>query len=122
MTPGAIITIFTALSFLIFGVNCLVSKRMREEFKRYGLSKKRKLTGVLQILGAIGLLAGLTVSADLLLFSSSGLFLLMVLGFGLRLKLHDSFLATIPALLFAVLSLAIVLWTLGLTNFLRWMG
>ena len=42
-----------------YGFLCLTTDHMSEEFKRYGLTKYKKLTGVLEILGAIGLIVGL---------------------------------------------------------------
>ena len=50
---------FTGISFLVYGFNSLTSKRMVNEFKRWGFSKYRKLISFLQILGAIGLILGL---------------------------------------------------------------
>ena len=50
---------FTGISFLVYGFNSLISKRMVNEFERWGFNKYRKLISVLQILGAIGLILGL---------------------------------------------------------------
>ena len=77
---------------------------MKTEFKRYGLNDKRKLVGILQLAGALGLIFGYLYSPFACLFSASGLCLLMLLGFGVRLKIRDSVLQSTPALFYAVLN------------------
>ena len=69
---------------------------MATEFIRFGLTKsQRQGTGVLQILGALGILAGT-------IYPSIGL---MLLGFGVRLKIKDSFVQSFPSFLMLVLNL-----------------
>jgi len=77
---------------------------MRAEFDRYGLAGKRVLVGYLQILGGIGILMGWLLSPFLACSASLGLFLLMTMGFGIRLKIRDGFWASLPSLLYAILS------------------
>lgn len=81
---------------------------MKNEFKRFGLEKFATLTGVLELLGGIGMLAGLKFSF-ILLISSGGLALLMLLGFGVRLKIKDGFWLSMPSLFFMLLNLYIFL-------------
>ncbi len=50
--------IISAFAFLFYGFACLMSSELVVEFERYRLSKFRVLTGVLEVLGAIGLLVG----------------------------------------------------------------
>ena len=76
---------------------------MRREFDRYGLPDQRKLTGLLEILGAAGLLTGLFIPSIGML-AAFGLSLLMFLGFLVRLKLRDGFLKSSPALLYMILN------------------
>lgn len=97
-------TFFSGISFLFFGTGCLVSPRMKNEFIRYGYDGQRVLTGWLQLLGALGLLLGYGWSPFLALFSATGLCLMMVFGFGVRLKIRDSLLASSPAFFYAVLN------------------
>ena len=59
---------FTGISFLVYGFNSLTSKRMINEFDRWGFSQFRKIISVLQILGAIGLILGLKFNIILGLF------------------------------------------------------
>ena len=75
---------------------------MKTEFKRYGLGGFRVLVGMLQVLGALGLLLGLNWSG-ILLISSAGLSLLMLLGFIVRIKIKDSFLLCLPSFLFMII-------------------
>ena len=76
---------------------------MKSEFIRFGLAKYGALTAVLEILGGIGLMVGLKFDAILLL-SSGGLALLMVLGVGARLRVKDSLVEILPAFLFMLLN------------------
>jgi hypothetical protein len=76
---------------------------MKKEFERYGLKKFQKLTGTLEILGALGLLVGVKFKI-LAMISSGGLSLLMLLGFGVRIKIKDSLLQSFPAFFFMLLN------------------
>lgn len=79
---------------------------MKLEFKRYGLEKFRTLTGVLEILGGLGLLIGLEYKLILQL-SSLGLCLLMLSGLVVRIKIKDPFVQTLPALILFLVNLYI---------------
>ncbi len=92
-----VLRVTSIATFLFYGFACVFAGSMTEEFERFGLSRFRVLVGVLEILGAIGLLATYWWTA-LLLPSAGGLCLLMVLGVGTRVRVHDSFLETLPAL------------------------
>ncbi|MBB4080575.1 putative membrane protein YphA (DoxX/SURF4 family) [Lewinella aquimaris] len=98
-------TYFSGLSFLFFGTSCLTSSYMKREFIRYGYDRQRPLVGVLQILGGAGLIVGYWIWPPLALASATGLFLMMAYGFGVRMKIGDSFLASTPAFLYAALNL-----------------
>lgn len=76
---------------------------------RYGLPKFRNLTGYLQLIGAVGLIVGLSFSPILLIISSLGLCLLMLAGFAVRIKIKDNFFKSSPSFGFAVLNLFIAL-------------
>ena len=81
---------------------------MREEFERFGLSRYATLVGLLELLGGVGLVVGLKVHIILLL-ASGGLALLMLLGFGVRLKMRDTFLLTFQSVFFMIINLYIFL-------------
>ena len=69
---------------------------MKEEFERYGLAKFRYIVGFLQLLGGTGLLIGL-IWYPLLGIASAGLALLMLMGFGVRIKMKDGLLESLPS-------------------------
>ena len=81
---------------------------MREEFERFGLSRFAILTGILELMGGIGLIVGLKFNIILLL-ASGGLALLMLLGFGVRLKMKDGFLLSFPSVFFMIVNFYIFL-------------
>jgi len=110
MSLLAILTFFISACFLFYGAGCLFSHKMDDEFERFGLTKfQRRLTGVLQILGSLGLLTGYALMPELAIFSAGGLSLLMLLGFGVRLKIKDGVIASFPSLFFSVLNFFIAL-------------
>ncbi|MHC1774968.1 MAG: DoxX family protein [Lentimicrobium sp.] len=79
---------------------------MKSEFKRFGLEKSGLLTAVLEIAGAIGLLAGLVIDT-ILLISSGGLALLMFFGLLVRRRVKDGLWVSLPALLYMAINLYI---------------
>lgn len=93
----------SSISFMFFGGSYFTSQYLKDEFKRYGLAKFGPLTATLQLLGAVGLLVGLKVPL-ILSVAAGGLALLMLLGFGVRIKIRDGFWLSLPSLLFALLN------------------
>lgn len=81
---------------------------MKAEFKRFGLERLGTVTAYLELLGGVGLLLGL-YNYKLSIISSGGLALLMFCGIIVRIKIRDSFLLTLPALLYFLLNLYIFL-------------
>lgn len=105
-----ILVLFIGIAFFFYGVGCFVSQKMHKEFKRFGLtSLQRKLTGFFQILGALGLVIGFYFLPILGFLASIGLSILMILGFGVRIKIRDSFIQSFPSLFFALLNLFVAL-------------
>lgn len=99
---GAIVSyvqLFSSLSFFIYGSSCLMSKKMFLEFQRYNLSSFRLLTGILQIAGSIGLVAGFYFHFFTLM-SSLGLAVQMLLGVLVRIRIKDPIYQVMPAFLF----------------------
>lgn len=94
---------FSAISFILFGSGCFVSPAMRREYDRYGLAAFRSLVGSLQLLGAMGLLVGL-YTPWIGQLSAGGLALLMLCGVGVRIKIKDSVLQTLPAFAYMLLN------------------
>lgn len=98
--------------FLFYGTACLFSDGMVDEFERYGLSRFRRVTGALEVFGALGLLAGY-VMPELSVMSAAGLSTLMLLGLGARVKVRDSLLEMVPAVFLLVLNTFIVMRASG---------
>ena len=107
MKTLSIALLVSTLAFLFYGINCLWSQKMKDEFVRFGLNKQRVLTGSLQLLGAIGLAFGYFFWAPLAFFAALGLTLLMLAGFVVRIKIKDSVSASLPSLIFAIVNLYI---------------
>lgn len=99
---------FSAISFVCYGISCLMSERLAGEFERFGLRGYRKVTGILQLLAAVGLLVGFAYPVCGLI-ASGGLALQMLLGFGVRLKVRDSLIQSAPALFYCALN-AYLFW------------
>ena len=76
---------------------------MVNEFIRYGIPQYRKLTGILQILGGLGIIIGFWVD-HLQFISVLGLSVLMLLGVVTRIMIKDDFVKTFPALFYCLLN------------------
>jgi hypothetical protein len=84
---------------------------MVEEFNRYGLARFRRLTGAVEVLGAIGLILGYFVPG-LTVAAAGGLVLLMVLGMGVRFRSGDSLVEALQALAMLLLNMFIFVYAL----------
>ena len=94
---------FSAVSFLFYGIGCFTNPFMVEEFLRYGIPQFRKLTGVLQFLGALGIIIGFWMDYIQIL-STLGLSLLMLFGVIMRIVIRDGLIKTLPALFYCLLN------------------
>lgn len=103
MTLLALLSIVSSLVFIVYGVFCAFTPSMVADFHRFGLDNLRILTGVLEILGGAGLLVGLKWRPALGL-SAAGLVLLMLIAFGVRLKMRDSVALSTPSFLLMLLN------------------
>lgn len=99
-----ILSFGTSALFLYYGAACLWSKPMIEEFERFGLARFRVLTGILEILGAVGLAVGFFVPL-FRVAAAVGLGALMTLVVIQRIQQRDSFVEMLQALVFAVINL-----------------
>lgn len=98
-----ILILLSSFSFLGYGIAYFKSVKMKNEFKRFGLSNFGALVAVLEILGALGLLIGLKYHI-LLILASGGLALLMFLGVSVRIKIKDRPIDMLPAFFFFLLN------------------
>lgn len=103
-----ILVLFTGLSFVAYGINSFISKRMKSEFERWNLKKERKAIASCQLIGGATLLFGLE-SNIMLLLSSSFLGVMMLVAIGVRIKVRDNISDILPAFSYLVLS-AIILY------------
>ena len=100
----------SSLSFFGYAVSYFISPHMKIEFKRFGLGKIGLLTIILEFIGAVGLIVGLKFNL-LLVVSSFGLALLMLVGLIVRIRLKDTIWVSLPALLF-----------MGLNTYIFWVS
>lgn len=106
-----LVKILCIVAFLYYGLAVLFSDAMVEEFDRYGLSKFRKLTGFLEVLGAAGLIAGYFVPG-LTVAAAGGLALLMAAGVAVRFRSGDSLEQALQALAMLLVNAFIVVYAL----------
>lgn len=105
--------VLSIVAFLGYGSLCVAGRSMVSEFERFGLARFRVLTGVLEVLGALGLLASYAIGA-LVPVAAGGLSLLMFLGVLTRVRLRDTFGQIFPALaLMAVNAYLVYAWAAG---------
>lgn len=103
MTILYVLILISSISFLGYGVAYFTTSKMKQEFERFGLAKLGSLTAILEIMGAVGLFVGMR-NEIILLISSGGLALLMLLGVGVRVKVGDTLWVTIPALFYMIIN------------------
>ena len=113
MDINLIIIIFTAFSFMIYGFSSFISKRMIDEYKRWGFDNNRKLIGFFQLLGGIGLFIGLKYNL-ILIISSLSLLIMMVFAVFIRIKIKDNVSEALPALTYILLNVIILYYSLDL--------
>ena len=106
MDIKSVVIVFTALSFIAYGINSFISKRMFSEFKRWGLEKSRKLIGVYQLITGLGLLIGLQVNL-ILLASSLFLIIMMLSAVYVRIRIKDNISDILPAIAYLLLGFII---------------
>ena len=100
----------SAFSFLFYGVRSLLSKKMIYEYDRWGYGNLRILIATLQIFGGVGLLLG-TFNLFLLQLVAFLLMTMMLYAIIVRVRLKDSIINTLPAIIYALLNLSILLNT-----------
>tara|TARA_B100001093_G_scaffold63953_1_gene53857 strand:+ start:709 stop:1053 length:345 start_codon:yes stop_codon:yes gene_type:complete len=100
------ILFFSAISFIVYGINSFFSRRMVLEYERWGFKNQRVLLGCCQLLGGLGLLVGL--KAPLMLSVASFLlFCMMVTAVFVRIRIKERIVQILPALLYVVLTFVI---------------
>jgi hypothetical protein len=100
------IIFFCSLSFIFYAILALTSKDTKKEFKRWKFEEYRVFIAVFQLIGGFGLLVGITYNS-ILLISSFGLSIMMFLALYVRIKIKDTFIQYLPALIFLIANLFI---------------
>ena len=98
-----VLSFFSGISFIFFGLACFYNSLFVNEFYRYGLSEYRTIIGFFQLLGGIGSIIGV-FDKKILIISSLGLSVMMLLGVGVRIKINDTFIQTLPALTYLIVN------------------
>jgi hypothetical protein len=102
-----VLEILSAAAFLFYGAACLFSAKLVAEFERYRLARWRVLVGSLEMAGAVGLLVGQWF-VPLKLAAAAGLVAMMLCGLWARWRIRDPWHAMMPALVLALVNLAII--------------
>jgi uncharacterized membrane protein HdeD (DUF308 family) len=97
------LSILSGVSFIFFGLACFFSNVFINEFYRYGLSEYRQIVGFFELLGGIGCIVGI-FNKRVLILSSFGLSVMMLLGVAVRIKINDTFTQTLPALIYFLIN------------------
>ena len=95
--------LFSAVSFIVYGINSFFSKRMISEYERWGYKNQRIILGCCQLLGGLGLLIGLIVPL-LLSVTSFLLTCMMLTAVIVRIQIKESFVKMLPALLYVAVN------------------
>ncbi len=98
-----VLVLFQGLSFVAYGINSFISKRMKSEFQRWNLKKDRKAIASCQLIGGVALLFGLEWNIMLVL-SSCFLGVMMLVAIVVRIKAKDNISDILPAFAYLVLS------------------
>jgi hypothetical protein len=101
-----IFVLFCSISFVIYSLHSVFSRKMIMEFSRWGIGNLRILVASFQMLGGIGLLLGM-YNIWVLCLVSFFLMLMMITAIIIRVRVRDSFLQTVPALMYTLLSFII---------------
>jgi len=120
MNITLIISLFSGISFVVYGISSFKSKRMISEFQRWGYGNQRKLIGCFQLIGGAGLIFGslfvintfdsndsLINSNNILAGSSLILTIMMVGAVFVRIDIKDKFVNILPATFYAILNFII---------------
>ena len=100
------ILVFSAISFIFYGINSFASKRMVLEYERWGFKSQRIILGCCQLLGGLGLLVGLKF-APLLTITSFLLLCMMITAVFVRIRIKERIIRILPALFYLVLTFVI---------------
>lgn len=101
------VLLFSAVSFIFYGISSFFSRRMLTEYARWGYKDQRIILGCLQLLGGIGLLIGI-INPVLLTVASFLLTFMMITAVFVRIKIKDNIIQMSPAIFYTVLNFIIM--------------
>lgn len=106
MSTSFFLIIFSSISFIYYGLNSLLSKRMHSEYSRWGYNNLRVFLGWCQLLGGCGLIIGMIHHSlnPLISITSFLLTVMMLTAVFTRIKSKDGFLLTLPSLFYSILN------------------
>ena len=107
MNAVTIIIYFTGVSFIAYGINSFISKRMIDEFKRWGLEDKRKIIGICQFIAGSGILIGSEFKI-VLISSAVFIIIMMIVAIAVRIRIKDDISDILPAVAYMVLCFVIL--------------
>lgn len=102
-----LIALLSGLSFAVYGFQTLFGTPPRGEFERYGMPSLRRFVGSAQMMGALGVLAGLRYP-PIGAAAAGGLSIMMALALIVRLRIHDAPRLMVPAATFGVVNVLLV--------------
>lgn len=98
--------LISSFSFLFYSARSIFSKNMITEYSRWGLAKSRILISLLQFFAGLSLIIGF-YNVKLLALTSFLLTIMMICAIIVRIKIKDSFLASLPAIFYAIINFII---------------
>tara|TARA_Y100000589_G_C27001087_1_gene566775 strand:+ start:447 stop:797 length:351 start_codon:yes stop_codon:yes gene_type:complete len=102
-----VIILFISFSFIFYALHALFSKKMKDEFSRWGVQKYRILISCIQLSSGFFLLLSFFYPF-LVIYCSTIFFIMMIGAIFVRIRTKDSFLDTLPALLYFFLNAIII--------------
>jgi len=103
MTSNIILSFFSGISFIFYGIASFKSKKMIAEYDRWGYLKHRHSIGSLQFFGGLGLILGLFLP-DIMLVASFALTAMMMVAVLVRIKIQDDLFKMLPAIFYALVN------------------
>tara|TARA_B100002019_G_C20883426_1_gene409848 strand:+ start:144 stop:488 length:345 start_codon:yes stop_codon:yes gene_type:complete len=109
MDTSFCLIVFSAISFIYYGINSLFSKRMHSEYSRWGYENLRVFLAWCQLLGGCGLIIGMLHHSlkPLISITSFLLTVMMLTAVFTRIKSKDGWFLTLPSLFYSILNATI---------------
>ena len=113
ITTLILLTIFSGISFIVYGILSFFSKTMQNEINRWGFKRFKYLLGLCQLIGGVSLLLGL-IWLPIASLSSFLLSTMMVSAIYVRIRIGDPLLRFLPAIIFMIINIYILISMINL--------